>query len=436
MILSAQVWLWERNIAAVTWLPDREIAAFQYTSDFIESSIAVAPLTMPLRAAPYEFSTLPRASFHGLPGLLADSLPDRFGHQVIDAWLATQGREPQSMNPVERLCYVGERAMGALEFRPSITTSRNSGDRLQLDSLVELVNLVVNERSGLQGQLTGRDDSEALTDILRVGTSAGGARAKAVLLWNEHSGEFRSGQIGKPPAGFSHWLLKFDGIHNNRDKELADPQGFGRIEYAYALMAQDAGIIMPETRLHEENGRAHFMVKRFDRDASGGKRHMQSLAALRHFDYNNSGAYSYEQALLTIRQLGLPADDIEQQVRRAFFNVLARNQDDHVKNIAFLMNRRGEWRLSPAFDLVYSYNPSGAWTSRHQMSLNNKRDNFSTDDLLAFAAAADIKKARARSLLREVAAGVQKWQQHARQAGVMRQDIERVAEAMRLGKLQ
>ena len=435
MILSAQVWLWERSIAAVTWLPDRELAAFQYTSDFIESTIAVAPLTMPLRAAPYEFSALPRSSFHGLPGLLADSLPDKFGHQLIDAWLATQGREPQSMNPVERLCYVGERAMGALEFRPSMTTSRNSGDRLQLDSLVELVNLVINERSGLQGRLTGRGDSEALTDILRVGTSAGGARAKAVLLWNEHSGEFRSGEVGAPPAGFSHWLLKFDGIHNNRDKELADPQGFGRIEYAYALMARDAGIVMPETRLHEENGRAHFMVKRFDRDAAGGKRHMQSLAALRHFDYNNSGSYSYEQALLTIRQLGLPAEDIEQQVRRAFFNVLARNQDDHVKNIAFLMNRRGEWRLSPAFDLVYSYNPSGAWTSRHQMSLNNRRDNFGIDDLLAFAAAADIKKARARVLLREVAAGVQKWQQHALYAGVMRRDIKRVAEAMRLAML-
>ena len=297
MILSAQVRLWQRSIAAVTWQPDRELAVFQYAPDFIASSIAVAPLTMPLRSAAYEFSALPRASFHGLPGLLADSLPDRFGHQVIDAWLATQGREPQSMNPVERLCYVGERAMGALEFQPSMAASRGSDDSLQLDSLVELVNLVVNERSGLQGRLTGRDDSEALSDILRVGTSAGGARAKAVLLWNEHSGEFRSGQVGAPPAGFSHWLLKFDGIHNNRDKELADPQGFGRIEYAYALMARDAGIVMPEARLHEENGRAHFMVKRFDRDAVGGKRHMQSLAALRHFDYNNSGAYSYEQAL-------------------------------------------------------------------------------------------------------------------------------------------
>ena len=432
MILSAQVRLWQRSIAAVTWLPDRELAAFQYTSDFIESGIAVAPLTMPLRSAAYEFSTLPRASFHGLPGLLADSLPDRFGHQVIDAWLATQGREPQSMNPVERLCYVGERAMGALEFQPSMATSRNSDSSLQLDSLVELANVVVNERSVLQGRLTGRDDSEALSDILRVGTSAGGARAKAVLLWNEHSGEFRSGQVGTPPAGFSHWLLKFDGIHNNRDKELADPQGFGRIEYAYALMARDAGIVMPEARLYEENGRAHFMVKRFDRDAAGGKRHMQSLAALRHFDYNNSGAYSYEQALLTIRQLGLPASDVEQQVRRAFFNVLARNQDDHVKNIAFLMDKRGEWRLSPAFDLVYSYNPSGAWTSRHQMSLNNKRDNFRADDLLAFAAAADIKKARARALLLEVAAGVQKWQQHAHHAGVMQRDIERIASTMRL----
>jgi serine/threonine-protein kinase HipA len=301
---------------------------------------------------------------------------------------------------------------------------------IDIQPLVQLASRVLDDRISLQGKLTGVNDQRAIEDILRVGTSAGGARAKAVLAWNENTGEFRSGQA---PAddGFTQWIMKFDGVSGNRDKELADPAGYGRIEYAYSLMAREAGVVMTECRLHEEGERAHFMTRRFDRTDSGDKLHMQSLGALLHADFNLAGAHSYEQALQTIRVLGLPMDDREQQVLRTYFNVVARNQDDHVKNIAFLMNRRGEWRLSPAFDLTYAYNPQGDWTSQHQMSLNGKRDDFEVDDLIAFAAAAGIKKTRARRLLSDVMGAVSHWRRFASEAGVPEPDAERVRRAFR-----
>ena len=431
MSTTARVLLWGREIGAVTWLIERELAVFQYTPEFTGSNIQVAPLTMPLQEAPYEFPALARETFHGLPGLLADSLPDKFGNRLIDAWLATQGRPPGSLNPVERLCYIGSRGMGALEFKPAIKEAPSKTHKIEIDALVDLANRVLDERISLEGKCAGQDDQRAIEDILRVGTSAGGARAKAVLAWNPHTGEFRSGQapVGK---GFSHWLMKFDGVHGNRDRELADPQGFGRIEYAYSLMAHDAGIIMQECRLHEEGGRAHFMTKRFDRRENGEKLHMQSLGAMRHYDFNQAGAYAYEQAIETIQLVSLPMEDIEQQVRRTCFNVLARNHDDHVKNIAFLMDKQGQWRLSPAFDVAYSYNPSGAWTSRHQMSLNGKRDAFQAGDMIAFAQAAGMKKARAKSLLKEVAASVKDWRSYAMEAGVSTHDISRIEKTFRI----
>ncbi len=381
---TARVILWGSDIGAVTWLPERGIGVFQYTPEFSRSGIAVAPLMMPLTDAPYEFPSLSRDTFRGLPGLLSDSLPDKFGSVLINAWLSRRGREPGSFTPVERLCYTGTRGMGALEFRPLMNGAPSASRRVDIGALVELANRVLDDRIALEGKFTGVDDQKAIEDILRVGTSAGGARAKAVLAWNPKTKEFRSGQA---PAdeGFGHWLMKFDGVQGNRDREVADPQGFGRLEYAYYLMAREAGIEMEPCRLHEEGGRAHFMTKRFDRTAAGQKLHMQSLGALMHYDFNIAGAYAYEQALQAIRRLGLPMSDIEQQVRRAFFNVVARNQDDHVKNIAFLMDRKGVWRLSPAFDMAYSYNPSGAWTGQHQMSLNGKRDGFEAEDLMAFA---------------------------------------------------
>ncbi len=291
---------------------------------------------------------------------------------------------------------------------------------------------MLDHRGQLAGVLGGEDDQEALEGILRVGTSAGGARAKAILAWNPQSGEFRSGQV-RAGEGFSYWLLKFDGISGNRDKELADPQGFGLVEYGFHLLAVAAGIDMSECRIHREGGRAHFMTRRFDRSAGGRKLHMQSLAAMRHFDFNAAGAYSYEQAVETIRRLGLPALDVEQQFRRAVLNVLIRNQDDHVKNIAFLMNRAGEWRLSPAFDVSYAYNPDGSWTHQHQMSLNGKRDHFELDDLVRFGVFCGFKPPRARAVIDEVHAQVGQWMRFAEQAGVDERMAAAIQRNLRLG---
>lgn len=427
---DATVRLWGRDIGAVSWLDDRAIGVFQYMPDFARSRFELAPIMMPRSPDPYEFPGLSRDAFKGLPGMLADSLPDKFGNALIDAWLVMQGRSAGSFNPVERLCYIGTRGMGALEFHPAVLRGRRESRRLEIDALTRLANDVLNDRANLGGALEGDDDHEALQEILRVGTSAGGARAKAVLAWNEASGEFRSGQV-EAGEGFTDWLLKFDGISNNRDKELADPQGFGLVEYGFFLLARAAGIDMTECRVHHEGGRSHFMTRRFDRSASGQKLHMQSLAALRHYDFNAAGAYSYEQAIETIRFLGLPAYDIEQQFRRAVFNILVRNQDDHVKNIAFLMNREGEWRLSPAFDVSYAYNPDGSWTRQHQMSLNGKRDHFDLSDLVGFGVFCDIKPKKAEDIIREMHAQVESWPAFAERAGVAERTARAIHRAMR-----
>ncbi len=427
---TARVLLWGSDIGAVTWLDDREIGVFQYTPEFADSGIEVAPLLMPLRAAPYEFPTLSNVTFNGLPGMLADSLPDKFGNTLINAWLAGQGRTPGSFTPVERLCYTGTRGIGALEFRPAIRGALTVARKIEISALVDLANRVLDDRVALEGKFTGDNDKETIEDILRVGTSAGGARAKAVLAWNEATGEFRSGQA---PAekGFTHWIMKFDGVSDNKDKELADAKGYGRIEYAYHLMAVEAGIKMNDCRLHEKGGRAHFLTKRFDRLDDGNKLHMQSLGAMMHYDFNQAGAHSYEQAIQAIKRLGLPKEDVEQQFVRAAFNVIARNQDDHVKNIAYLMDRRGRWRLSPAFDVVYSYNPSGDWTARHQMSLNGKRDRFDRDDLLSFAKVSGIKRTRASQLLDKIAAAVAIWPSFATAGGVPDEDVRRIEHTFR-----
>jgi serine/threonine-protein kinase HipA len=417
--------LWGRRIGAVSWIKERDIGVFQYAPEFVQSNIQVAPLTMPLRLTPYEFPTLARGTFSGLPGLLADSLPDKFGNALIDAWLARIGRSPQSFNPVERLCYLGKRGMGALEFQP-VMPKRNSGDvELNVAELVSLANQVLSQRQQLSVTLTGKDDRAPIEDIIRVGTSAGGARAKAIVAWNSQTDEFRSGQVNQD-SGFSNWLIKFDGVSGNRDKELADPQGYGKIEFAYYLMALDAGINMSESRLHHEGGRAHFMTQRFDRTDSGQKLHMQSLGAIMHYDFNQAGVYSYEQALLVIARLDLSMVEREQQFRRTVFNVLARNQDDHVKNIAYLMDKAGQWRLAPAFDMVYSYNPDGAWTGMHQMSINGKRGAFVVGDLLALAMSAGIKARLAKGIISEVTEAVSNWASFAAEADVAKNAVIKI----------
>lgn len=427
----AEVRLWGRTIGAVAAEGPGQIATFEFTAAFRQSGIEVAPLMMPVAQSIYSFPGLPKASFHGLPGMLADALPDKFGNAVIDAWLAAQGRLPQDIDAVERLCYTGTRGIGALEFEPARGMQSRESTFLRVDSLVSLASEVLSNQASLQASFADPHKEHALREILCVGTSAGGARAKAVIAWNPMTNEIRSGQV-KAPSGFEYWLMKFDGVSNNIDRELADPQGFGAIEYAYSLMAKAAGIRMAECRLFEENGRRHFMTKRFDRLDKGEKLHMQSLGALAHFDFNNAEAHSYEQALSVIRRLGLSMDDIEEQYRRMVFNVIARNQDDHVKNIAFLMGKNGAWSLSPAFDVMYSYNPSGTWTARHQMSLAGKRDGLRFEDLKAVAGTASMKRGRAETIAREVSDAVARWREFAAAAGVVATQIDMIANVHRL----
>ena len=427
---DASVVLWGRRIGAVSWDETRALGIFQYDPAFVGAGIEVAPLKMPVREAPYEFPALPKETFKGLPGMLADALPDKFGNRLIDAWLAETGRSAGRFSPVDRLCYIGNRGIGALEFAPTVRKATRS-KKLEMAQLVDLANRVLSEREDLAGRLGGEDDAGALEDILSVGTSAGGARAKAVLAWNRDTGEFRSGQV-KVDEGYEHWLLKFDGVSNNRDKELADPQGFGKIEYAYYLMATAAGIDMSECRLHHEGGRSHFMTRRFDRDERGRKVHMQSLGAMQHFDFNDPASYSYEQAIMTIRDLGLGMDVVEQQYKRAVFNVVARNQDDHVKNISFLMDRSGAWRLSPAYDVAYSYNPSGSWTRDHQMSLAGKRNDFTHGALMVFASNVGLKSNRANQAIEEIVGAVAQWHEFAERAGVEHSDVSRIEKTFRM----
>lgn len=429
--MIAEVRLWGRTIGAVSMDDDRAAATFQYTPDFVGSGIELSPITMPLRREAYTFPGLPRPTFRGLPGLLADSLPDRFGNALIDAWLATQGRTPGSFSAIERLCYTGTRGMGALEYFPVLGPRPRQATPIDVAALVTLASEVLTHQHNLAGRFSRESRSRALTDILKVGTSAGGARAKAVVAWNRQTDEIRSGQLPAGP-GFTYWLLKFDGVSGNMDRELEDPQGYGVIEYAYALMAQAAGITMSECRLLDEHGRRHFMTRRFDRLENGAKLHMQSLGALGHLDYNQAGAYSYEQAFLTIRQLGLPMTAMEEQFRRMLFNVVARNQDDHVKNIAFLMDKSGTWRLAPAFDVTYSYNPSGAWTGVHQMTVNGKRDGFQKADVRAAARTAGLARGRAEAIFADVATAVARWPEFAEAVGVPGDVAARIRNVHRL----
>jgi serine/threonine-protein kinase HipA len=386
---------------------------------------------MPLSPRVYSFSSLTQESFHGLPGLLADSLPDRFGNALIDAWLARQGRVSDSFNAVERLCYTGSRGMGGLEFVPATGPRSTKDTLLQVDRLVKLASEILTHRDHLQTNFKEGNDAEAMADILRVGTSAGGARAKAVIAWNPQTNEVRSGQTGVG-RGFEHWLIKFDGVSNNRDKELADPQGYGVIEYAYSKMAADCEITMSECRLFEEGGRRHFMTRRFDRLADGGKLHMQSLAAMAHLDFNQAGAHSYEQAFDVMRRLDLPVRASVELFRRMVFNVVARNQDDHTKNIAFLMDRDGHWSLAPAFDMTYNYQPNGQWTSSHQMTINGKRDNFTLDDFIECGKFALLKRGQAKTIYNDVRKIVSRWQNYADDAGVKPVQQDKIQNALRL----
>jgi len=411
-----------QRIAAAYWDAARGHATFRFEPDFIAQGIELAPLKMPLANRTYQFPRLDE-SFNGLPGLLADCLPDTFGNALIDQWLQSQGREPADFNPIERLCYMGKRSMGALEFEPVLSKQRDSSQALEIDKLVELASKALTAKENLN---TTFDDETGLQQILQVGTSAGGARAKAVIAWNEQTGEVRSGQSEIPP-GFAHWLLKFDGVGSSFEG-VRDPQGYGRIEYAYHLMATAAGLDTAPCRLLEENGRAHFMTKRFDRTQSGEKIHYASLFGIAHMAYAPPGLHrhSYEDLFETITQLKLPKTDALQAFRRMAFNILAYNRDDHVKNFRFLFDT--EWRLSPAFDLTYAHNPGpGKWTATQQMSVLGKREDIDRADLIEFAQNQSLAtKPKIKSILHEITDALQAWPQFASQAKVSPENSEKI----------
>ncbi len=427
----AEVWLWKNRVGAVA-LDDSGCGVFEYDPDFLKQGLDIAPIMMPLDQARrgrvlHSFPTLNAETFKRLPGLLADALPDKFGQAIVNAWLARQGRSPDDFSIIERLCYTGSRAMGALEFKPAVIEHLDEPVAVEIDEIIELVQDVITHRNKLDVAFTesAQTNQQALLDILRIGTSAGGARAKAVLAYNDETGRVLSGQADVP-EGFEHWLLKFDGVS---DIEFGKTTDFGRIEYAYYNMARAAGIEMTECRLLEENGRAHFMTRRFDR-VKGKRLHLQSLCAVQHYDFNMAGAYGYEQALMTMRKMKLSKRQQLQLYRRMVFNVITRNQDDHTKNIAFLMQSDGSWSLSPAFDMTHSYNPSGQWTDRHQMTINGKRDNFSIDDLIRVAETGDIK--RPRAVIQEVSEVVRQWPDYAKDAAVGKSNILAIEKDLRL----
>lgn len=429
MVTHAKVLLWGKPVGLVVWDDKLHRAQFQYDRTFAKGGLNVAPLQMPLDKARggeeiFAFGNLRDETFRGLPGLLADALPDRFGDTLLNAWLNQQDRAAGTANPVEKLCFLGHRGMGALEFEPSHAELEASSEALRVDELVRVAREVLTKKEAFKTSRK-KGEQEALMDIIQVGTSAGGARAKAVVAYNHKTGEVRSGQI-EGLEGFSYCLIKFDGVTT---AALGDPKGYGRIEYAYHLMAVACGIGMMPSTLLEEHGRAHFLTQRFDRvqHAKTGETvrlHMATLCGVAHMDFNDPLRYSYEEAFAVMRLLGLPYPDAVEFFRRMCFNVIARNCDDHTKNVSFLMDPQGDWHLSPAYDVTFAYHPESLWLRQHQMSINGKRNDITREDLLAVAKAMNIKKAGA--IIDEVVAGVKKWKSFAKKAGVDPKQVEAI----------
>ncbi|WBL41461.1 type II toxin-antitoxin system HipA family toxin [Algoriphagus halophytocola] len=419
MVVAAEIWIWDQLAGAVLWDEAQQLGSFEFNQDFLSSGLDISPVKMPLVSGNrvYNFPELRRSrgdafdTFKGLPGLLADMLPDKYGNQLINAWLTQNGRATDSLNPVEQLCFIGKRGVGALEIRPSFRDEAIKASSLEIDSLVNIAGKILNSRADFQSSLSA-DEQSALSDILKIGTSAGGARAKAVIAYNPSTGAVKSGQV-KAPKGFSYWIIKFDGVH---DSQFGATVGYGRVEMAYYLMALEAGVEMSECRLLEENGRAHFMTKRFDSTDDGQKIHMQSLCGLRHFDFNQVGYYSYEQVFETMRMLRLSYPEAEQMFIRMVFNVLARNCDDHTKNFAFLMERDGKWRLSPAYDICYAYRPGSIWVSAQSLLVNGKREEIVDSDFLEVARKMNIKKPEEK--IEQVKSAVRRWKEFAEEVKV------------------
>jgi len=436
MIDVAEVRIWGELAGAVKWNTGRQIASFQYSENFLRKGIDLSPIKMPVKNGNriYSFPELRRSgmeqnsTFKGLPGLLADSLPDRYGNQLIDMWLAQNGRPFGSMNPVEQLCFIGDRGMGALQFEPAQFQSDGGVFSVEVESLVNIAKKALLQRNEF-GTNLHEDEKKAMNEILKIGTSAGGARPKAVIAFNKETGEIKSGQAAVPD-GFEHWLIKLDGVS---DAQFGSSHGFGRVEYAYYLMAVDCGVLMMESELLEENGRAHFMTKRFDRDGSN-RHHVQTFCSIRHFDYSDLYSFSYEQLFQTMRMLKMTYPETEQMFRRMVFNVMSTNCDDHTKNFSFRLKQGGKWELAPAYDMCYSYDPGNVWVSQHTLSINGKNSEITKSDLMTVADANGVGKGE--KIINEIKETVGNWQYYAQKAGVPDQLKKSITETLAVFKFQ
>jgi serine/threonine-protein kinase HipA len=417
MVDVVNIYIWDTYVGAAQWDAQNQLAYFEYAPNFIEKRWDIAPLKMPISSGAkiYSFPELRKEkhaqedTFKGLPGLLADALPDRYGNRLIQAWLSRNGRGDNSMNPIERLCFIGKRAMGALEFEPAIIPNDLKSEPLEIETLVELSKRVLQDRVNFKTNI--EQEQKALLDIIRVGTSAGGARPKALISIHNKTGEIRSGQ-GKALKNYEHWLIKFDGVDG---VQFGNSSGWGRIEYAYYLMACDCQITMTESKIWEENGRAHFMTKRFDRE-DHDKHHIQTLCGIQHFDYNDMRSYSYEQIFETMRGLRLTYQEAEQMYRRMIFNVLAVNFDDHTKNFSFIMKKDQKWQLAPAYDLCFAYNPENHWVSQQTLSIQGKKTGITREDILSVGYKNNIKSPQL--IYDEIEAVVKNWDFYARKADI------------------
>jgi serine/threonine-protein kinase HipA len=431
MILTAYVKIWGELVGAIAWDQSQQLGLFEYDKKLSSKGWDLAPIKMPINSSQTIFSfpeLRPQRSsefntFKGLPGLLADVLPDKYGNQLIQVWLAQQGRPIDDMNPVETLCFIGERGMGALEFEPVHLKGTQRTFKVEIQSLVDIAQKMLDKRADFYSNLK-KDQANSIKEIITIGTSAGGARPKAVIAFNEKTGEVRSGQTNAP-KGFEHWLIKLDGVS---DVQVGETQGYGRVEMAYYLMAKTCGIEMMESKLLEENGRAHFMTKRFDRQGTSTKHHIQSWCAMSHFDFNEVTSFSYEQLFQTMRELKLPYPQANQLFRRMVFNVLARNCDDHTKNFAFRLKQDSEWELAPAYDICHAYRPGSIWVSQHALSINGKRKGIQKEDLMTVARSMNIKKAE--HIINDINTTVNNWEDFARQAKVAEKKTKAIKETL------
>jgi len=424
-----------QRVGAVSFDSNTGLGAFEYTGEFLDSGIELSPIMMPLSNRIYTFPELSHHTFKGLPGMLADSLPDDFGNSVLNAWVSAAGKQVTDITPLQRLQYTGKRGMGAVEYAPAKQLkSLNASARVQINSLLEVTQEILNQREQFALDINdkGKEDRDAMLSLLSVGMSAGGARPKAVLAFNEDFSKVRSGQA-PAPKGFTHCIMKFDGIseHNQNRETFGDPQGFGAMEYVYSLLAKAAGVEMMPCRLLNEGNRRHFITERFDR-ANNNKIHIQTLNAITHVDYKNPASYSYAELFSLARTLKLKSSDAEQLFRRMLFNIVARNHDDHSKNISFML-KDGHWQLTPAYDLAYSYKPGSKWVNSHWMTLNGKRDDFSMNDFYTFEKISPLfKRSNIKKWMQQTTDAVSQWRKLATENDVPRSLIDEIDDNIRL----